>query len=83
MKKILIVLLVFLGACHSNPMEKTKAFIIERKMMAGGKLMISYVFNADEKSVSDSEVVSNSEIPQDSVTVEFFASNPEKNQLKY
>ena len=51
--------------------------------MADGKLMISYVFNADEKSVSDSEVVSNSEIPQDSVTVEFIASNPEKNQLKY
>ena len=83
MKNFLFVPLVFFAACSGTPTQQTRAYIIERKMMNDGKLMISYVFHAEDKPFSDSEEVANSIIPQDSVTVVYREGNPQKNQLKY
>jgi len=57
-------------------MQVSSAAIIERKMMTNGKLMLSYVFKAGGKTITDSLVTENKVIPGDTLKVTFPVTNP-------
>lgn len=87
MKKVLWVVVLLLGAataCNSGGAIKTKAHILERKMLSNGKLLVNYVFRSQKGEViTDSVAVDETKvIPHDSVPLIFSAKNPRQNELK-
>ncbi|HEY6978330.1 MAG TPA: hypothetical protein VH396_18660 [Chitinophagaceae bacterium] len=82
MKKILILTFFITAAgCNTNNSIQTKAYIIERKMLNNGKLMVHYIFKAGRDLFLDSSVVENKVLPQDSVIVKFKRENPTESSL--
>ena len=71
-------------ACNSDSAVQTKAHILERKVLANGRLLVNYVFRARPgELVKDSmEVDSKKIIPHDSVPLIFSAKDPHHNELK-
>ena len=77
--KILFVVFVF-ASCNTGEGE-AKAKISERKLIAGGKLKITYSFETEGKLYKDSIEVNNTNIPNDSLKVVFSKENPNKHKL--
>jgi hypothetical protein len=85
MKKVIgvgcFVLLVL--ACSNNKSGDAtvpKAHIFERRMLPGNKLLVSYTYQNGHFTVSDSSVVDNTVISQDSIPVKLFAKNNPANR---
>ncbi|RXK87115.1 hypothetical protein [Filimonas effusa] len=78
------LLLVAATACNSEGIVRTKAHILERKMLSNGKLLINYVFRAPHGEViTDSVAVDEHKvIPHDSVPLIFSPKNPKENELE-
>ena len=57
------------------------AHITQRKLKAGGSLLISYQFKEGETLFTDSMEIPNRIIPHDSVQVVYAAGNPSKSHL--
>jgi hypothetical protein len=80
-KPLIFFCIIIFTACSSKKQE-TLAHIVERRMGAGDKLIISYQFLAGTQLVSDSmEVPKNRIIPHDSVKLVFSPGNPAKSHL--
>jgi hypothetical protein len=79
-----IVMILLAVACNGNASVQTKAHILERKVLANGRLLVNYVFKAPKGlMVKDSvEVDSKKIIPHDSVPLIFSAKDPHRNQLE-
>lgn len=83
MKKVsVIVCMALLAACNSGETVKTevkaaisKAYIFERKLLPGDKLMVSYTYQNGQRTVKDSSVIAGKTILQDSVPVSLLAKN--------
>ena len=78
--RILLVVFVF-ASCNTNEIE-AKAKINERKLIAAGKLRITYSFETEGKLYKDSIEVNNTNIPNDSLKVVFSKDNPNKHKLQ-
>ena len=78
--RLLLVVFVF-ESCNTNEIE-AKAKINERKLIAGGKLRITYSFETEGKLYKDSIEVNNTNIPNDSLKVVFSKENPNKHKLQ-
>ncbi|MES2374087.1 MAG: hypothetical protein V4557_16015 [Bacteroidota bacterium] len=80
-KNFLLFCIILLTACSSKQRE-TLAHITQRRVDAGGKVMISYQFLNGTSLVSDSmEVAKTSIVPHDSVKVIFSPENPTESHL--
>jgi len=86
MKSYLLTSLLFAAflflSCRQNNIKELSAKIIERKMLANGKLMLSYVFKADGKLINGSAVMENKVIPADTLTVIFHKENPAESRIR-
>jgi hypothetical protein len=80
-RKLIPLLSVIFFACNTNRSVETKAHVFERKMLEDGKLMLCYSFNAGNKLISDSIIIDNRIIPQDSVLIVFQKNNPANSNL--
>lgn len=82
MKKVtVIVCMVLLAACTGGESVKTevraaisKAYIFERKLLPGNKLMVSYTYQSGQSMVKDSSIIAGKTILQDSVPVSLLAN---------
>lgn len=79
-KTILFSFILMIVAC-SAPETETTAHITQRKLRAGGKLLISYQFREGNKLFYDSVEVNNRVIPHDSVKVAYPALRPGSSHL--
>lgn len=83
MKTIAVVgFVALLAACNNAGTVKqdmkqamAKAYIFERKMLPGNKLLVSFIYKNGDKTVKDSSIIENSIISQDSVPVTLLANN--------
>ncbi len=75
-----VVLLII--SCNTHNLKEEKAYILERKRLSNGKLMIKYVFKAGNRKYTDSEEIRNIILPQDSVMIFFSPQHPEISELK-
>ncbi len=77
MKKLAVVAcLALLSACGGEGVVKqaiTKAYIFERKLLPGNKLLVSYAYKNGPATVKDSAIVESKTVLQDSVPVSLFA----------
>jgi hypothetical protein len=72
-----------LAACGASSGKKqVTAYITERKSMAGGKLLMKYHFQHENRLIQDSVETNNQVIPQDSLLVSFSPENPADNELQ-
>jgi len=81
MKKIaLAACVVLLAACNGRSVKQnieqtiTKAYIFERKMLPGNKLLVSFAYQKGQSVVRDSSVIDNTVLSQDSVPVSLLAA---------
>lgn len=81
MKNIaLAVCIVLVAACNGRGVKQdveqaiTKAYIFERKMLPGNKLMVSFAYQKGQSVVRDSSVIDNKVLSQDSVPVSLLAA---------
>lgn len=84
MKKIAIavVSIITLAACSNGGGVKqsvedaiAKAYIFERKMLPGNKLLVTYNYKSGDSIVKDSAILDNAILPQDSIPVNLLAKN--------
>lgn len=81
-KAAMAVCIFFLAACSNSGNVKqrveeaiAKAYIFERKMLPGNKLLVSYSYKSGGSVVKDSSVIDNTILPQDSIPVTLLAKN--------
>jgi hypothetical protein len=79
MKNLVVVMCVaLLTACNNGGGVKqaiAKAYIFERKLLPGNKLLVSYAYKKGQNTVKDSAIVENKIILQDSVPISLLAKN--------
>ena len=85
MKKVAIAAcIVLLAACNGRGVKQnieqtiTKAYIFERKMLPGNKLLVSFAYQKGQSVVKDSSVIDNRVLSQDSVPVSLLAATGSK-----
>ena len=78
--KYCLPVLLILFSC-SGKEEQGFAHIVQRRLQPGGSLMISYRFDAGNKTIYDSLVLPNKVIRHDSLPVLFSSGNPANNHL--
>lgn len=85
MKTAICVFVLFCFiACNSfHSKEVSKAFVYERQELKGGKILLYYRFEAADKLIHDTAIVENALIPQDSIPVQFNASQPQESILLF
>ncbi len=85
MKTAICVLLLFcFAACNSiQSKEISKAFVYERQELKDGKILLFYRFQSANNLVNDTAIVENTFIPQDSIPVQFNASQPQESKLLF
>ncbi|MDE3253048.1 MAG: hypothetical protein KGO92_09605 [Bacteroidota bacterium] len=83
MKRILVFIpfVLLFTACKELTGE-TRARIVQRKKMPAGKLLISYQYSVDNVRYSDSLVMQNRVLSDDSVRVIYSLSVPSRNHLE-
>jgi len=77
MKKLAVAAcLMLLAACGGDSVVKqaiTKAYIFERKLLPGNRLLVSYAYKNGAATVKDSAIVESKTVLQDSVPISLFA----------
>jgi hypothetical protein len=81
MKRLTVYFSIIIMFACSTSERQTFAHITERRMKAGGKLLISYQFREGNNMISDSIEVTNRVVPHDSVKVAFSAAHPVSSHL--
>lgn len=83
MKIIIVLLLCVLqfAACKEKTGE-TRASIVQRKRMPAGKLLVSYRFRVGNIDYSDSLIMQNEVLSDDSARVIYSLSVPSRNHLE-
>jgi uncharacterized protein YcfL len=80
-RMLYVLVSLVLVSCNNNQKEGV-AHITQRKILANGRLLISYTFKANEKIIVDSMEFPNQIVPHDSVIVVFSSENPTKSKLR-
>ena len=85
MKTAICVLVLFcFAACNSSQSKEiSKAFVYERQVLKDGKILLYYRFQSAQNLIHDTAIVENALIPQDSIQVEFNASQPQESKLLF
>ena len=79
-KKLLIPLLIFLFSCNERE-QRGFAHIIQRRMVPGNKLIVSYKYTVGVKTFYDTLILANRVIQKDSIPVVFTTENPVNHHL--
>lgn len=71
MKNIIAIFLLFsvFGSCNSHH-SSIKAHVFERKSLPGNKILVRYVYNNNGLITTDSSIINNTIIPQDSIGID-------------
>jgi hypothetical protein len=77
-----ILALIFVVACGNSSVPALKAHIFERKLLRGNKLFLAYTYKKGSRMMSDSCVVDNAVIPQDSIYISVLTKKPVRGGLK-
>lgn len=81
---VLSAILFTICGCSVNNTPNSliaKAHIFERKMLSDGKLKIYYVYSLENKIITDSSIVENKALPQDSIVLSFSYRNPSEKAI--